>query len=245
MSTDRGADARLPTYMTRFVGRGRELALLRQLVGADSAPDGPVTPSRLVTLTGAGGSGKTRLALQLAHSLSGADTQDAPQFHDGVRWVDLAPVTEPEELAHAIVRALGLREAAGRSPVRALVTALRELQLLLVIDNCEHLAEACAQLVPVLLVDCPRVVLLLTSRWSLQVPDETVLVVPPLETVSADDLAGGALRALAGQQRPRVELEPGGREPLGKRPGTLGRRVRHHQRAGRRPTGRCHHSTGR
>jgi non-specific serine/threonine protein kinase len=179
--------------MTRFIGRGRELAFLRQLVGADSAPDGPVTPSRLVTLTGAGGSGKTRLALQVAHSLSGADTEDTSRFRDGVRWVDLAPIAEPEELPRAIVQALGLREAAGGSPMRALVTALRELHLLLVIDNCEHLAEACAQLVPVLLVDCPRVVLLLTSRWSLQVPGETVIVVPPLETASADEVAGGGV----------------------------------------------------
>jgi non-specific serine/threonine protein kinase len=193
MSTDLSADARLPMYMTRFVGRGRELAHLRQLVGADSVRDGAAAPARLVTLTGAGGSGKTRLAAQIAHSLSGADTDDTTRFHDGVRWVDLAPITEAEEVPRAIARALGLREAAGGSPMQALITALRERHLLLVIDNCEHLAQACAQVVAALLVDCPRVVLLLTSRWSLQVPDETVLVVPPLETGSAEEVAGGVV----------------------------------------------------
>ncbi len=191
MSTDRGADARLPAYLTRFVGWEREVSFLRQLVGADSVPDGPVTRARLVTLTGVGGSGKTRLALQVARSFTRADADGVFGFRDGVRWVDLAPVTEPGELPRVIARALRLREAAGSNPMRALITELQDQNLLLVIDNCEHLAEACGQVVTALLADCRRVVLLLTSRSPLHVPDETVFVVPPLETTAADEVAAG------------------------------------------------------
>jgi non-specific serine/threonine protein kinase len=180
MSTFTGADAHLPSYVTRFVGREREVALLSRLVGGASVPGGPLMPDRLVTLTGAGGCGKTRLASQVA--LGFCDTEDTPRFGNGVRWIDLAPLTEAEEVPRVIARALGLPEAAGVNPLQALVSALETQHLLLIMDNCEHLGEACAQVATAVLAACPRVALLLTSRSPLHVSEETVFAVPPLET---------------------------------------------------------------
>src|SRR5262249_14705784 len=112
----------LPAPLTSFVGRVRELAEVTQLLGA----------TRLLTLTGTGGSGKTRLALAAATDLVGA-------FRDGVWLAELAPLADPALVPQAVARALGLREEPGRSLAETLANALQHRRLLLTLDNCEHL----------------------------------------------------------------------------------------------------------
>lgn len=189
MSNDQGLlDHRLPTYLTQFIGREREITFLRQLMGGDSvATNGLVAPGaqkdRLITLSGVGGCGKTRLALEVARGFAQLGDDDGSSFRDGVRWVDLASVTDPAELPQVVAAALDLREAASLNPLEALVNELNDQHILLIIDNCEHLAAACQRLVKVLIPTCPRVVILLTSRTPLHVADETIFAVPPLQTV--------------------------------------------------------------
>ena len=184
MSNDQGLlDHRLPTYSTQFIGREREITFLRQLMGGDSvATNGPVAPGaqkdRLITLSGVGGCGKTRLALEVARGFAQLGDDDGSSFRDGVRWVDLASVTDPAELPQVVAAALDLREAASLNPLQALVNELDDQHILLIIDNCEHLAAACQRLVKVLIPTCPRVVILLTSRTPLHVADETIFAVP-------------------------------------------------------------------
>ena len=100
--------------------------------------------NRLVTLTGAGGVGKTRLAVQVA-------SQMAAEFGDGVWYVDLAPITDPDVVPVAVARALGLPDQPGRSTMDTLLRFVRDRQMLVVLDNCEHLLDACAELVVALL----------------------------------------------------------------------------------------------
>src|SRR5215204_1664063 len=113
--------------------------------------------TRLLTLTGTGGSGKTRLALEVARSLVGA-------YPDGVWLVELAPLSEGELVPQAVARALGVKERLDQLLSDTLVEFLRTKQTLLVLDNSEHLVEAVAQLVDILLNACPRVRILATSR---------------------------------------------------------------------------------
>lgn len=153
----------LPSELTSFVGRHHELTQIRKLLGQ----------ARLLTLTGAGGCGKTRLALQAA-----ADAIDG--YPDGVWWVELARVEDPALVAVAVIAALGLREAPARSLVDTLVEYLRDRRLLLVVDNCEHLVEACAALVDALLRACPVLTVLATSRAPLGVPSEITWRVPSM-----------------------------------------------------------------
>jgi predicted ATPase len=143
-----------PAQLTSFIGREREIAAVQQLV---SLPG-----TRLVTLTGAGGSGKTRLALEVASRLRAAG-----QYADGVAWVELAPLSNPELVPHHVADALGVRRDGIRAAADALVEALRDWEALLVLDNCEHLVEACARLVETLLRGCPRLTILATSREAL------------------------------------------------------------------------------
>jgi predicted ATPase/DNA-binding CsgD family transcriptional regulator len=152
-----------PAPLTSFVGREREVAELSRLL-ADT---------RFVTLTGAGGVGKTRLALAVAAS-------SREDFADGARFVELATLTDQRLLAPAVLSALGAREESNRSPLDTLVDLLRPRRLLLVLDNCEHLAVACADLATALLGDCPELRILATSRHVLQVPGEVDWRVPPL-----------------------------------------------------------------
>ncbi|MEA2494679.1 MAG: hypothetical protein QOJ29_2590, partial [Thermoleophilaceae bacterium] len=140
----------LPSDVTRFVGRRREIAAVRRLLGE----------SRLITLTGLGGTGKTRLALKV-----GAEV--GRSFSDGVWFVDLAEVRDPEVLPHSVTQALGLHSQAGRSPEQLLVDHLRDKRALLVVDNCEHLIDASAQLVNGLLQGCSSLHVLATSREAL------------------------------------------------------------------------------
>ncbi|HZQ36688.1 MAG TPA: adenylate/guanylate cyclase domain-containing protein [Dehalococcoidia bacterium] len=181
----------LPHQLTSFVGREAELAELAALFAQ----------TRLLTLVGAGGVGKTRLALQLA----GAELE---RFPHGVWFVDLSALSAPELVALAVAAPLGLQEMPGYPLPKALAQALQSRRVLLVLDNCEHLVAACAELVVALLVRCPELHVLVTSREALGVAGEVGWRVPSLSTPAAD--VGGApeqagtLAAFAG---PRLFLE--------------------------------------
>ena len=159
----------LPSQVSTFVGRDQVLEDVRELLEL----------SRVVTLTGAGGVGKTRLALQVA-----ADLLDGSG--DGVWFVDLAPLSDPGLVAAKTAGVLNVREQPGRSVLESLVMALRTRRLLVVFDNCEHVIGEAATLVEALAAGCPQLVILATSREPLRVPGEHVYQVPAL-SVSTDD----------------------------------------------------------
>jgi non-specific serine/threonine protein kinase len=156
--------ARLPVEVTTYVGRGAEIREVKGLLG--TAP--------LVTLTGPGGVGKTRLALQVANSARAS-------FGDDVVFVALADLREPSLLANTVADRLGLGDRSSRTPVEVVIDHLRNARLLLILDNCEHIVEACAKFVDAVLSQCPGVVVLATSRQSLGVAGEHVVPVTPLE----------------------------------------------------------------
>jgi predicted ATPase/class 3 adenylate cyclase len=160
----------LPVQPARFVGRSRELAEVRALVEA----------SPLVTLTGAGGCGKTRLGLQVA-----AELLDGTG--DGVWLAELAAVTDEEAVAPVIAAALGVSVQPGHPAVDTLLDALVPQDVLIVVDNCEHLIGACAKIADVILRRCPRVHLLATSREPLGIGGEIIYRVPSLSLPGADD----------------------------------------------------------
>lgn len=160
----------MPMPLTRFVGREHELADLERLLPA----------TRLLTLTGAGGSGKTRLARETAQRTSHL-------FHR-VAWIDLTPLTDPAEIASRIATAMRIPERAGTAPLEALVDAIGNSRTLLVIDNCEHLVDGCADLAEALLRACSSLYVLATSREALGVPSETAWLVPALERNEAVQL---------------------------------------------------------
>lgn len=169
----------LPPQMTSFVGRQGEMAELRE----------QLSRARLVTLTGIGGCGKTRLALQVA-----ADLLEA--YPDGVWLVELAPITDPALVPQAVAGAIGVREEPGRSLTETLADALQERHLLLVLDNCEHVVAACAALAHALLRACPRLKILATSRELLGVAGELVWPVPSLSLPNGDARGVDANRLL-------------------------------------------------
>ena len=156
--------------LTSFVGREREIADVRRLLRG----------GRLVTLTGMGGAGKTRLAEEAARRL-------VQSYPDGVWVADLVPVTDPHLVADTVAAAVGLDPAAGTDPLRTLVSRLAPRTLLLVLDNCEHLRAACAELAIAVRRDCPGVTLLATSREPLRVPGEVTFRVPSLELPEPED----------------------------------------------------------
>ncbi|HEX6302665.1 MAG TPA: BTAD domain-containing putative transcriptional regulator [Anaerolineales bacterium] len=191
----------LPRPLTSFIGREKEIHQVERLISG----------ARLVTVTGAGGVGKTRLAIQLAGVL-------APQFREGVCWVELAPLFEiapstsqpgsghdsrsangdaavlspqanpvagAELVARAVARALRVPEAPGVNVLEGLLEHLHERQLLLILDNCEHLIAACATLAERALQDCPDVTVLATSREPLGVPGEKAWYLPSLSLPEA------------------------------------------------------------
>lgn len=153
----------LPVQLTSFVGRGAELDRVRRLV----------TEERLVTLTGAGGVGKTRLAVEVAILL-------ASEFPDGVWYVDLAPISDPEVAPIAVARALGLADDPGRSTMDTLVRFVAGRHMLVVMDNCEHLLDASAALIVDLLAESPKLRVLATSREPIAVAGEVDWRVPSL-----------------------------------------------------------------
>lgn len=192
----------LPRPLTGFIGREKEIQQIKRLVSI----------ARLVTITGSGGVGKTRLAIQAAGEV-------IAEYRDGVWWVELASITkpappkeqdlshqqdasrrqdskklqaEPEELsgadlvAHAMANALRIQDTSGLSLLDGILEYLHDKQLLLVLDNCEHLIEACAALVERTLADCPNVTILATSREALGVPGEKAWSLPTLSLPEPD-----------------------------------------------------------
>jgi predicted ATPase len=153
----------LPVQLTSFVGRARELAAIVQLLGS----------ARLLTLTGPGGCGKTRLALRAAEDL--ADT-----FADGIWCVELAALEDAALLPQTVAYAMGLREHPGREVIDTLAEHLRLKRMLLVLDNCEHLVAASARLAVTLLRACPHLRILATSREALRIDGEQIFLVPSL-----------------------------------------------------------------
>jgi predicted ATPase/DNA-binding CsgD family transcriptional regulator len=153
----------LPAEVTSFVGRRHELAEVRERL----------QHSRLVTLTGVGGVGKTRLALRVA-----ADVHRA--FSDGTWLVELAALSEPDLITHSVLAALGFRDHASGTSLDVLSEVLADRQLLLVLDNCEHVLDACAVLADVLLKTCPQIRILTTSRQPLRIAGEHCVEVEPL-----------------------------------------------------------------
>jgi predicted ATPase/DNA-binding CsgD family transcriptional regulator len=154
---------RLPVQLTSFVGRDAELTRMRELVAEN----------RLVTLTGAGGAGKTRLAVQIAAQLTS-------RFADGVWYVDLAPITDADVVPIAVARAFELPDQPGRSTMDTLTRFVADRQMLLVLDNCEHLLDASAAVVVALLGAAAHLTVLATSREALGVPGEMSWRVPSL-----------------------------------------------------------------
>jgi predicted ATPase len=161
---DDGPAHDLPSPLTDFVGRVQEIADVAGRLAAGA---------RLVTVTGAGGSGKTRLAIQVARRV-------LPDHGGGACFVDLAPLAEPAFMPQAIAAALGVREEPDRPLTDSLIRALSGEPRLLLLDNCEHLVEACAGVAETLLRACPRLKILATSRESLNVAGEDVWPIPPL-----------------------------------------------------------------
>ena len=168
-TTDPTADSvsvlpNLPLYLTSLIGREREIEVLQRLLRQPG--------TRLLTLTGPGGTGKTRLAVSLARNLSAS-------FPDGVFFVDLAPLTDPAQVPLAIAQAVGARESSGHDALTSAAAMLRGRQALLLLDNFEHVLDA-AERVAVLLSACPRLSVLATSRARLRLRGEQEYRVPPL-----------------------------------------------------------------
>ncbi|MGQ0550991.1 MAG: ATP-binding protein [Armatimonadota bacterium] len=153
----------LPRQLTSFIGREREMAEVKRLL----------TTTRLLMLTGSGGCGKTRLALQVAADL-------VEEFANGVWLVELAALSDPALVPQSVASALGVREEPGRPLLATLSDYLQPKRLLLVLDNCEHLVEACAYLAEALLRGCPHLRILATSREALSMAGETAWRVPSL-----------------------------------------------------------------
>ena len=177
---------RLPVRLTPLVGRDTELAAITSAAAR----------SRLLTLTGPGGTGKTRLALAAAAALAAGASDGALD----VAWVELAPIYDPQLVAAAVAVRLGVPETSGTDPAEAIaahVAARRDQRVLVVIDNCEHLAAAVASLTEYLLVECPALSVLATSREPLGVEGERSWPVPPLQREQAVQLFNDRARLVA------------------------------------------------
>ena len=191
----------LPTPLTNLIGREAEVERVATFL----------VSSRLVTLTGTGGVGKTRLALAISHHLHEEFPDRLP---DGVWFTDLAPLTDPAHLTAALTATFGLRGTSGRSSSEALTDFLRPRCLLLVLDNCEHLLSSCAGLARTLLEGCPALHVLATSREPLGVTGEVQWRVPPLSLPGGpgdDPAESDAVRLFverAFQARPSFALGP-------------------------------------
>ena len=178
----------LPIQLTAFIGREGELRQLREIHGR----------ARSLTLTGPGGSGKTRLALELA-------TELVPEHADGVWFIELGPVSGPNLVPQAVADTLRLKEQASRRLADTLVDHLRERTSLLVLDNCEHVVDTVAELTTELLRECQGLKVLATSREPLKVPGEVTWRVPPLGREEAIRLF--ADRAMAHEAQFRITDE--------------------------------------
>ena len=176
----------LPVALTSFVGREQELASIPPRLRA----------CRLLTLTGVGGSGKTRLAIELAAATGPSS------YRDGVWLVELAQVTDPALVPHRLAAVLGVQESGRAAARQALADALRNSQMLLVLDNCEHLLDACAALVDLLLRECPTLQILATSREPIGIPGEVTWAVSPL--AAPDATVAGSVAEI--ERSPAVRL---------------------------------------
>jgi predicted ATPase/class 3 adenylate cyclase/DNA-binding XRE family transcriptional regulator len=170
------AHQNLPVQLTSFIGRENEQAEIKKLIAT----------GRLVTLTGVGGIGKTRLSIQVASALLN-------DFFQGIWLVELAPLSDSALVTQVILTTLGLTEQSGRSPMRILIDFLQGKRALLILDNCEHLITACAQLSNDLLKQCPNLKIVATSREPLNITGEAVwqvhtLSVPDRERLSPTNL---------------------------------------------------------
>jgi predicted ATPase/transcriptional regulator with XRE-family HTH domain len=183
----------LPAELSSFVGRAGDIEQLVQRLGS----------ARLVTLVGSGGVGKTRLALQVAR-------RALDRFSDGVCLVQLASTTDGAMVPNAVAAVLGLREQPRISLLATLAAALRDQHLLLVLDNCEHLADGCAELAHLLLESCPRLSVLATSREALRAIGEIRWPVAPLPVSEALRLFVDRARAV----RPEFDLTPDNADPV-------------------------------
>jgi len=185
---DEGGKHNLPASLSSFVGRERELVEAKRMLAM----------TRLLTLTGAGGSGKTRVALEVAKDLVGA-------YPDGVWLVELASLAEGTLVPQAMAEALGASEEPGRTLIEALVDVLRSKQMLLVLDNCEHLLGAAARLTETLLGACAGLRVLATSRQALGVQGEATWLVPPLS--GPDPQKRHTVEKLGGYESVRLFVE--------------------------------------
>ena len=154
----------LPAQLNSFIGREREIAELKRLLAS---------PARLVTLTSPGGTGKSRLSLQVAYEL-------IPAYRDGVWLIELAPVADERRVPQAVAAALGVKEDPGRPVLEALVRYVRDRQMLVILDNCEHLLQACADLAKQLLQAGPGAKIIASSREHLHVAGELTYPLPAL-----------------------------------------------------------------
>ncbi|MFY9512013.1 MAG: tetratricopeptide repeat protein [Rubrivivax sp.] len=159
----------LPQALTSFVGRERERRELKDLLRS----------TRLVTLLGMGGLGKTRLSLEVADEIR-------HDFPDGVWFVDLSPIRDPALVASEAAQALGLRDEPGRTLLQTLCSHLKSLRVLLIIDNCEQVVQACAELVGAILRAAPQVRAITSSREALRVPGEQAYPILPLPVPTRD-----------------------------------------------------------
>lgn len=171
--------ARLPAVLTTFVARNDEMAAVTDLLAQ----------GRLVTLTGSGGSGKTRLALEWAHSHIG-------EFPEGVAWADAAPVADGALVTSCVAGALGVREVPTESLIETIVREVGTRHVLLVLDNCEHVIDDVAHAAQRLLAECSGICILATSREPIGVPGETAMRVPSLDEDAAATLFADRARAV-------------------------------------------------
>ena len=180
--------SRLPVQLTSFVGRVGQVATIAELLGNN----------RLVTLTGAGGAGKTRLALRVAAEVE-------PELDGNVFFVDLAPITNPDVVPVAVARALELTDQPGRTTVESIQRFVADRKVLVVLDNCEHLIDACSEIVTQTVRAGHQVTVLATSREPLGIPGELTWQVPSL---SIDDDAVALFVDRARRIRPDLLLTP-------------------------------------
>ncbi len=178
---------RLPAQFTSFVGRRTQIAEVRNLL----------SEHRLVTLTGAGGAGKTRLAIELAAQMS-------DEFGGGIWYVDLAPITNSDLVPTTVARAFGVPDQPGSSAMDTVIRFINDRSMLIVLDNCEHLADACATTAATILGACPAAVLLATSREPIRAVGEITWSVPSL---SLHDEAIELFTDRARQSRPGFAVD--------------------------------------